>query len=43
VKITAIGEITRVYDVMIVDGSGRGEPLEAGGWDPFRRLRSRKT
>jgi thiamine-monophosphate kinase len=43
VKIAAIGEITREYDVMIVDRSGRGEPLEAGGWDPFRRLRSRKT
>jgi thiamine-monophosphate kinase len=35
--ITAIGEITRGRDVMVVDTSGGKKRLRAGGWDPFRR------
>jgi thiamine-monophosphate kinase len=37
VALTAIGEITRGSEVMVVDESGRERLLEARGWDPFRR------
>jgi thiamine-monophosphate kinase len=39
VAITAIGEITRGREVMVVYESGRRQLLKAGGWDPFRRSR----
>jgi thiamine-monophosphate kinase len=39
VGITAIGEITRGREVVVIDESGRRELLKAGGWDPFRRSR----
>jgi thiamine-monophosphate kinase len=39
VAITAIGEITRGHEVMVVDESGRRQLLKAGGWDPFCRPR----
>jgi thiamine-monophosphate kinase len=35
VGITAIGEITRGREVMVVGESGRRQLLKAGGWDPF--------
>ena len=35
VELTAIGEITRGREVMVVDENGRKRSLEAGGWDPF--------
>jgi thiamine-monophosphate kinase len=43
VKITAIGEITRGREVMVVDESGRRQLLKAGGWDPFCRLSAVKN
>jgi thiamine-monophosphate kinase len=36
VAITAIGEITRGREVMVVGESGRTKTLRAGGWDSFR-------
>lgn len=36
VAITAIGEITRGREVVVVDEKGRTKALEVKGWDPFR-------
>lgn len=36
VPITAIGEITRSRDILLVDENGRERPLPNQGWDPFR-------
>jgi thiamine-monophosphate kinase len=38
VTLTRIGEITRDRRILIVDKSGKTEPLPAGGWDHFARL-----
>ncbi len=37
--ITAIGEVTRGREVMLVGKDARLMVLEPGGWDPFRRSR----
>ncbi|MDP9339081.1 MAG: thiamine-phosphate kinase [Acidobacteriota bacterium] len=37
--LTAIGEMTRGREVMVVDEDGKKKILKASGWDPFRRLR----
>ncbi len=34
--ITAIGEIERGKQILLVDSDGRTKPLKAAGWDPFR-------
>ena len=34
---TAIGEITQEKKVLLVDANGQSKPLQAKGWDPFRR------
>jgi thiamine-monophosphate kinase len=39
VALTAIGEITRGRDVMVVGEDGSRRKLEPLGWDPFRRSR----
>jgi thiamine-monophosphate kinase len=36
VAITPIGEVTRVREVMVDDGTGRSRVLKPRGWDPFR-------
>jgi thiamine-monophosphate kinase len=33
--ITAIGEIVRGKQILLVDSEGHAKPLKAGGWDPF--------
>ncbi|MGC2330264.1 MAG: thiamine-phosphate kinase [Candidatus Acidiferrales bacterium] len=33
--ITAIGEIERGKQILLVDSAGRAKPLQPGGWDPF--------
>ena len=35
--ITAIGEITRSEQVLLVDANGHARPLKPCGWDPFRK------
>jgi thiamine-monophosphate kinase len=35
--ITAIGEIERDKQILLVDSGGRAKPLKPGGWDPFRK------
>jgi thiamine-monophosphate kinase len=35
--ITAIGEIERGKQILLVDSDGRAQPLKPGGWDPFRK------
>ena len=35
-KITAIGEVVRGKDVLLVNNEGRARRLVSGGWDPFR-------
>jgi thiamine-monophosphate kinase len=35
--ITAIGEIERGKQILLVDSDGRAQPLKSSGWDPFRR------
>lgn len=35
--LTAIGEITRARQIILVDDAGSAKPLTPGGWDPFRR------
>lgn len=35
--ITEIGEIERGKQILLLDSDGRGKPLKAGGWDPFRK------
>jgi len=35
--ITAIGEIERGKQVLLVDTDGRANPLKPAGWDPFRK------
>ena len=37
VGVTAIGEITRNRELLILDENGLGSPLIPGGWDPFRK------
>jgi thiamine-monophosphate kinase len=37
VRLTAIGEITRDREIVLVEPGGREVPLQAGGWDPFRQ------
>jgi thiamine-monophosphate kinase len=39
VTLTAIGEVTRGCQVMLVDARGKKKTLEAAGWDPFRGSR----
>ncbi len=39
VPITVIGEIVRQRRITLVDAKGRGKPLQAGGWDPFRKVK----
>jgi thiamine-monophosphate kinase len=39
VALTAIGEITRRRDVLVVGDDGLRRKLEPLGWDPFRRSR----
>jgi thiamine-monophosphate kinase len=34
---TVIGEITQEKKVFLVDANGQSKPLQAKGWDPFRR------
>jgi thiamine-monophosphate kinase len=36
-EITAIGEIERGKQILLVDSDGRAQPLKPGGWDPFRK------
>jgi thiamine-monophosphate kinase len=36
-ELTAIGEIERGKGITLIGADGRGERLEPGGWDPFRR------
>jgi len=36
-KLTAIGEITRARQLMLVDVGGRQKQLTPRGWDHFRR------
>lgn len=36
--ISAIGEIERGKQILLVDSDGRAKPLKPSGWDPFRRL-----
>ncbi len=36
IPLTAIGEITRECSLKLVQPSGREQPLQTGGWDPFR-------
>jgi thiamine-monophosphate kinase len=35
--ITAIGEIERGKQILLVDSNGRAKPLKPSGWDPFRK------
>jgi thiamine-monophosphate kinase len=35
--ISAIGEIERGKQILLVDSNGRAVPLKTGGWDPFRK------
>jgi thiamine-monophosphate kinase len=35
--ITAIGEIERGKQILLVDSDGRAKPLKPSGWDPFRK------
>jgi thiamine-monophosphate kinase len=42
VPITIIGEITRDKQIVLVDRAGQTKPLPARGWDPFRKLATRK-
>jgi thiamine-monophosphate kinase len=37
VPITVIGEIVRQKSITLIDAQGRGKPLQASGWDPFRK------
>jgi thiamine-monophosphate kinase len=37
VAITAVGEVTRMREVILADGNGRSRILEPRGWDPFRK------
>jgi thiamine monophosphate kinase len=37
IPLTCIGKITRDPRVLLVDASGRTEPLHAKGWDHFSR------
>ena len=37
IPLTAIGEITRERSLKLVELGGREQPLQAGGWDPFRK------
>ena len=39
VTLTAIGEIMRGREVVVVDEHGKKKTLEANGWDSFRRSR----
>lgn len=43
VPLTAIGEVTRGSQVLLIDEHGREEILRGGGWDPFRAFRKRKS
>jgi thiamine-monophosphate kinase len=42
VPVTAIGKITREERILLIDETGRAEPLTAQGWDPFRKRPIRK-
>lgn len=35
-ELHCIGEITRKKQIVLVEANGREQPLEPGGWDPFR-------
>lgn len=35
--VTAIGEIERGKQILLVDRDGHAKPLKPGGWDPFRK------
>jgi thiamine-monophosphate kinase len=37
VRLTAIGEITKTQNLMLLDERGRERPLPSAGWDPFRK------
>lgn len=39
IPLSAIGEITKSKDILLVDHDGRERPLIASGWDPFRKPR----
>ncbi|MGA9884919.1 MAG: thiamine-phosphate kinase [Candidatus Acidiferrales bacterium] len=36
-QLTAIGQITRDREILLVDSAGRAGPLKSAGWDPFRK------
>jgi thiamine-monophosphate kinase len=36
-NLTAIGEIERGKQILLVDSGGRAKPLKPRGWDPFRK------
>jgi thiamine-monophosphate kinase len=42
-ELTVIGEITSEKKIVLLDAAGRAHPLRRGGWDPFRKTRSRPT
>jgi thiamine-monophosphate kinase len=37
VPITVIGEIVHGKGITLVDAEGHSRPLQASGWDPFRK------
>jgi thiamine-monophosphate kinase len=39
VRLTAIGKITRIQDLIILDKNGVTKPLVPSGWDPFTKKR----
>lgn len=41
VRLTAIGELTGDRRILLVDHAGQETPVRAGGWDPFRRRKTR--
>jgi thiamine-monophosphate kinase len=43
VSLTAIGEMTRDPQLLLIDDRGRESILHAGGWDPFLAPRKRKS